>query len=179
MQVTQPTLFPVATVDNGKVSDRWYSPASLIHKARQVFNGQQFDLDPASCEMANIIVAAKRIYTIENDGLSKEWNGFTWLNPPYSDPSPFIEKFISDRCYGYILTNTDNGVQWWQTAYNACDAIALFKKRIRFIPGEGNTSSGTGTRSQTLFFFGDSDRIVKSPTFEEEFNDVANILIRN
>src|SRR5207253_2666456 len=42
------------------------------------------DLDPASCYEANQTVRASRYYTKEDDGLSKEWYGNVWLNPPYS-----------------------------------------------------------------------------------------------
>lgn len=62
-------------------SDEWYTPAQYIEAARRVMGG--IDLDPASCELANQTVKAMRYYTKKDDGLSQEWHGRIWLNPPF------------------------------------------------------------------------------------------------
>jgi hypothetical protein len=75
------TLFDVDEVPVVSKSNEWYTPARYIEAAREVMQG--IDLDPASCEMANRTVRATRFYTKEQDGLSQEWYGRVWLNPPY------------------------------------------------------------------------------------------------
>ncbi len=62
-------------------SNEWYTPAKYIEAAREVMGA--IDLDPASCELANQTVKASRYYSKEDNGLSKEWYGRVWLNPPY------------------------------------------------------------------------------------------------
>jgi hypothetical protein len=64
-------------------SAEWYTPPSVIEPARAVLGG--IDLDPASCRVAQTIVQARRLFTAQDDGLTKDWVPSTdsvWLNPP-------------------------------------------------------------------------------------------------
>lgn len=74
-------LFDISLPEPQGKSNEWYTPAKYIEAARAVMGS--IDLDPASCEMANRTVKATRYYTKEENGLSKEWYGNVWLNPPY------------------------------------------------------------------------------------------------
>jgi hypothetical protein len=62
-------------------SNEWYTPAKFVNAARKLMG--DIDLDPASSEAANKAVKAGKIFTIDDDGLSKKWKGRVWLNPPY------------------------------------------------------------------------------------------------
>lgn len=64
-------------------SNEWYTPARYVEAVREVFGGV-IDLDPASCEYANRIVQARRIYTIHDNALEREWHARSiFCNPPY------------------------------------------------------------------------------------------------
>jgi DNA N-6-adenine-methyltransferase (Dam) len=90
-------------------SNEWYTPSKYIEAAREVMGS--IDLDPASCELANKTVKATKYYTKEEDGLSKEWHGRVWLNPPYGKINPipgstksyqriFVEKLLREYTAG-------------------------------------------------------------------------------
>jgi DNA N-6-adenine-methyltransferase (Dam) len=96
---------PTSTVLQGK-SNEWYTPSRYIEAARSVMGS--IDLDPASCELANRTVKAKRYFTKEDNGLSKEWYGNVWLNPPYgrmygsTGTTAFATRLIEDYKKGNI-----------------------------------------------------------------------------
>ncbi|MBE1302005.1 MAG: hypothetical protein GJ680_19130 [Alteromonadaceae bacterium] len=58
-----------------------YTPPDIVEMARQVLGS--IDLDPASSEIANQRVQAKKIFTEKDDGLKQEWVGKVWLNHPF------------------------------------------------------------------------------------------------
>ncbi|MEW6737382.1 MAG: DNA N-6-adenine-methyltransferase, partial [Acidobacteriota bacterium] len=59
----------------------WYTPEEYAEAVRDVLG--EIDLDPASCEEANRVIRAKQYYTIHDNGLTKDWLGRVFLNPPY------------------------------------------------------------------------------------------------
>jgi hypothetical protein len=63
--------------------NEWYTPARFIDLARKVMGG--IDLDPASSDIAQETVQATTYFTKDDDGLSREWAGKVWLNPPYAE----------------------------------------------------------------------------------------------
>lgn len=63
-------------------SNEWFTPSRYIEAARAVMGS--VDLDPASCELANRTVRAKRFYTQRENGLEQSWHGNVWCNPPYN-----------------------------------------------------------------------------------------------
>jgi hypothetical protein len=70
-------------------TDERYTP-------RWIFDalGETFDLDPASPVDAQTNVPAHHRYTREDDGLAQVWYGFVWVNPPFSNTTPWADKFM-------------------------------------------------------------------------------------
>lgn len=97
-------------------SDEHYTPKWIFDELQTVF-----DLDVAGSE--NSCVPAVRIYTKEIDGLSQAWNGFIWMNPPYSKPTPWVEKFIQHN-NGVALLPVTKG-RWFDALWDGDTVIAL------------------------------------------------------
>jgi phage N-6-adenine-methyltransferase len=151
---------PSLTQEGGK-SNEWYTPARYIEAAREVMGG--IDLDPASCEIANQVVKAKRYYTKEDNGLTQEWTGNIWLNPPYSSEcsptgregsrqglaKPFIFKLIREYEQGNIteavlLITSDTDASWFMPLWNY--PICFADHKVMFHrPGRSNEGQFFGT----------------------------------
>ncbi len=66
---------------HSKASVEWGTPFDIFTRARNVFGGV-IELDPMSSVVFNRRVCAERIYTKEDDGLSKPWVAKTlFINP--------------------------------------------------------------------------------------------------
>jgi phage N-6-adenine-methyltransferase len=118
----------------GTGDNEWYTPVKYLDLVRIVFGGE-IDLDPASTEFANKTVQAKRIFTVEDDGLSQEWGGKVWLNPPYGKAiSKFVAKANLESTKGITvvcLVPARTDTRWW---WDSCihHEIRFIKGRIKF-----------------------------------------------
>lgn len=152
---------PAAPVRDG---DEWYTPAEELARAREVMGG--IDLDPASCPAAQAIVKATAYYGeggFHADGLAtmSPWRGRVWLNPPYSDPEPWIDRLIAEFDAGnvieaIVLVNARTETEWFHRLWRHRHATPCFRlKRISFTAGDGGKSQ-TGFMGQVFFHLGKS-----------------------
>ena len=136
----------------------WYTPAQYLDAARDVLG--EIDLDPASSDKAQETVCAGDYFTEEDDGLSKEWHGRVWLNPPYAQPliSEFLAKMVAEYSAGrvtagIVLTNDCTDTAWFHETAEVADAICFTRGRISFYNAAG--IGGSPTQGQAFFYFGD------------------------
>ena len=141
----------------GTGENEWYTPQEHIDAAYKVLGA--IDLDPASSEIANQRVQAGQIFTIADDGLTKEWGGKVWMNPPYAQPhiANFIEKLASEYEAGRVteaiaLTHNYTDTQWFHRAALSCAAICFTRGRIGFLSPEGKRAAPT--QGQAFFYYG-------------------------
>lgn len=73
-------------------SDDYYTP-SWVFEAM----GLDFDLDVAAPPGGIEWLPARRYFTMEDDGLAQPWSGRVWMNPPYSDVTPWVNRFVDHR----------------------------------------------------------------------------------
>lgn len=152
----------------------WFTPAEYIERARQTLG--EIDLDPASCDLAQQIIEAKKYHTLEDDGLKQKWKGRVWLNPPYAGPliAAFSDKMLESIKSGDVpaavmLTNAYTETSWFHGLANAAAALCFTRGRIKFESPHGEKCSPTN--GQVFFYFGDN------PTaFWENFYDVGFVV---
>ena len=143
----------------GTGENEWYTPDVYIEAAREVFGGS-IALDPASSDIANQVVKAKRFFSKADDGLKCHWQAESlWMNPPYSQPEIrlFSEKLAMEWLAGHVgqavaLTHNYTDTAWFHTLANACDAICFTRGRIGFVSPEGKKAAPT--QGQAFFYFG-------------------------
>lgn len=109
-------------------SDEWYTPVWLMDRLREEFN---FTLDAAACKTSHIV---DRYYSIDNDGLSKDWTGETvFCNPPYSNISKWVQKFSETDGVVVALVPVRAGTGYWSKyVYPYAKEILIFRGRIKF-----------------------------------------------
>src|SRR5262249_21718731 len=117
-------------------NNEWHTPPEYIELARAVFG--EIDLDPASNEIAQKIVAAKQFFKYvskRNNGMTKPWHGRVWLNPPFSpnEIAAFVGKLVGEYEKDHISAAimlasnyTDSG--WFQRLARYASAISFPKK---------------------------------------------------
>jgi len=162
-------MHTTAHVSRATGENEWYTPAVFTDAARRVMG--EIDLDPASSDIANESVKAKKYFTIADDGLAKDWGGRVWMNPPYSQPliAHFCGKLLDDLEYGNIeqaitLTNNATETKWLNRMIDKCTVICFPIGRVRFIDKEGNPS-GAPLQGQIILYFGfNTDRFIREFT---------------
>lgn len=152
----------------------WYTPAEHVEHARCVLG--VIDLDPASSAVAQETIKAESYFSADDDGLSQQWHGRVWLNPPYNHPTveQFIDKLIEERAaarttQAILLTHNSTDTAWFHKAANASSAICFPRGRIAFVDTAGDRDAPT--QGQAFFFFGPDTR-----PFKAEFSQVGFVV---
>jgi phage N-6-adenine-methyltransferase len=176
-RVTTDVLATKAHVSQNTGEVEWYTPAEYIEAARQVLGG--IDLDPASSEAANAVVKAERFFGQADDGLTKDWQGRVWMNPPYAQPAVghFTAKLAlsvesGDVSAALVLVNNATETEWFANLARVADAICFPNGRVRFwSPGRETAAPLQG---QALVYVGpDVDRFAAA---FNPFGFVAQVL---
>lgn len=185
--ILQPALLggaPVATspavskrhFDAGESSE-WYTPARFIEAARATMGG--IDLDPASCALANATVKAARFFDRQQDGLSQQWRGRVWINPPYSDyrgqaaewASRLLAEYLAGRVQqAVLLVNLSTAYQAPMQQIARLGAVCLVAERIAFCDATGRPQSSP-TQANVLFYLGE-----RRQAFGEQFRCFGAVL---
>lgn len=121
-------------LDNVVDSDDWYTPPWIFDGL-----GLRFDLDVAHPDTPSA-VPTDRFFTVADDGLSQEWTGLVWCNPPYSDPQPWCAKWARYEGGGMILLRADLSTRGPFSAFSAASSIYVPRGRLQFISGSGAPS---------------------------------------
>lgn len=141
---------------SGRTGDRprrddWFTP-KWIFDALNI----QFDLDVCSPVNGVEWIPVKNHFNIYDDGLSKEWEGKrVWMNPPYSNPTPWINKFRINN-NGIALIPTTIG-KWWLDLYEDERAKWLALPPMRFIDPNGQIASNTMPSRAWLVAMGETN----------------------
>lgn len=140
-----------------KATDEWYTPFGIFS-----FLGE-FDLDPCA-PIDPLWRTAKVMYNKNDDGLSQEWHGRVWLNPPYS--RPLIEQFVrkmAEHGNGIaLLFNRCDNAMFHDIIFPTATAMKFLRKRIRFYRPDGTRGDSPGCGSVLVAWGEDNARIIRN-----------------
>lgn len=130
-------------------SNEWYTPKYIFSAMECHFNQDV----AAPVDRRYNQVPANEFITVES--LSRKWNGFIWMNPPFEGRNgivPWLEKFIRHG-NGVALTPDRTSTAWWHLIANNSNSVLFVKNKVKFLKPDGslgeNPSNGT-----TLFAIG-------------------------
>jgi len=111
-----------------------------------------FDLDPCGLQWHK---TANKIISLPDDGLIEQWNGRVWLNPPYSNPKPFIKK-LAEHGNGIALVLNSTDTDWFQEyGLKKANGMYLLKGRPKFT--RMDMSPVSIMRGVVLFAYGEQN----------------------
>jgi len=73
------------------------------------------------------------------DGLVMEWGDKTYVNPPYSNPLPWVKKAIKESKKGktvVMLLRMDTSTKWFKELQEAGSTFLWINGRLRFNTGK-------------------------------------------
>ena len=142
-------------------NDEWGTPDSIFIP---LDNKYKFTLDPCASpqgvtflkesvqrqppteEVLTTQPKCSKFYTIENDGLSKDWSGETvFVNPPYSNIKDWIDKGVQESkkpntvCCFLVPARTET--KWFKQVWENASNIFFYHKRIKFLKNGMETNS--------------------------------------
>lgn len=135
-------------------SDHWSTPPKLVTAMESEFG--RFDLDPC-CRPET--AKAEKFYTQVDDGLSNPWNGKIWLNPPYSNPAPWLKKAIQETESGrasivVALLPSCTDTNWFHAYVLGRSEVRYMRGRITFCDWNGKPSGRSRFASMLAIYRG-------------------------
>ena len=131
-------------------NDEWLTPPDLLKKLGN------FDLDPCS-PISRPWDTAKCHFNITDDGLTKEWFGCVWCNPPYGkEASKWLSK-LADHGNGIALifarTETE---MFFHQVWAKASAVLFIEGRLYFHYVDGKRASANSGAPSVLVAYGNS-----------------------
>lgn len=121
-------------------TDDWYTPPEMLKAL-----GEVFDLDPCS-PGAGHWVPARKVFTIEDDGLKQEWEGYVFMNPPFGSRNghvPWLKKFL-EHGNGIAIARAYTSSAWFHQWAIQADAMLFPKGKTKFVRPDGSIGKCPG-----------------------------------
>ena len=128
-------------------TDLWSTPQALFDELN---NQHHFSLDV--CAIPENAKCA-RYFTPDDNGLTKEWKGVCWMNPPYGRAiKDWVKKAYDSSqvgCKVVCLLPARTDTAWWHD-YCMKGSITFIRGRLRF----GGSKNGAPFPSAIVIFNG-------------------------
>lgn len=130
-------------------TDEWLTPPDVIKSLGE------FDLDPCS-PINRPWATAKHHYTIEDNGLNKDWNNSrVWLNPPYGpETGKWLQK-LAEHGNGVALIFARTETEMFHDyVWDKASAVLFLKGRLYFHYVDGSRAAANAGGPSVLVAYG-------------------------
>ena len=136
-----------------------FSSATALWETPQEFFdalNREFHFDTDVCALAEN-AKCKRFYSPEKDGLSQEWQGVCWCNPPYGrEIGKWVKKAAESHCTTVMLLPARTDTRWFHDyIYNKAE-VRFIKGRLKF----GNSKNSAPFPNMVVIFRGEQTKTV-------------------
>lgn len=111
-----------------ETKDDYYTPAFIFERMAITF-----DIDVCAPPSGIPWIPAARFFTKADDGLSQPWDGRVWMNPPYSQATPWVQRFMQHR-NGIALVGHAKSA-WHNRLWADCDGAVVPFDYFDFVGG--------------------------------------------
>jgi hypothetical protein len=111
-------------------NDELYTPRFIFDALNVIF-----ELDVCAPKEGPLHTPAVDYYDIDSNGLMAEWYGRVWMNPPYSKPDPWINKWL-DHKNGFALVPFSKS-NWFGRLWDSEAAVCRLPTNTAFVTPEG------------------------------------------
>ncbi|HYW77226.1 MAG TPA: adenine methyltransferase [Gammaproteobacteria bacterium] len=127
----------------------WLTPPWIIERVGLL------DLDPCAAPEPRPWDTAKRHITLPDDGLSAEWSGSVWLNPPYGrETAKWLSKLAShNNGIALVFARTDTRM-FHEYVFGRCSALLFLSGRPHFHKPDGMKAAGNSGGPLVLIAYG-------------------------
>jgi hypothetical protein len=127
----------------------WLTPPHIIDALGP------FDLDP--CAAPGWVTAEKHI-TLPDDGLTAEWSGRVWLNPPYgAEVWDWLAKLAEHGNGTALIFARTETTGFVREVWGKATALLFLHGRLHFHHADGTRADANSGAPSVLVAYGDSD----------------------
>lgn len=121
-------------------SDDWYTPPDIFAALHL-----EFDLDPCSPGSGHW-VPARRIFTKADDGLSQNWEGCVFMNPPFGGRHghiPWLQRFLQ-HANGIAVVRAYTSSGWFHDWAVHAETMLFPRGKTKFVRPDGTIGTAPG-----------------------------------
>lgn len=134
-------------------SDEWLTPPEILRALGE------FDLDPCA-PTTRPWDTARAHYTINDDGLSKDWDGRVWLNPPFGREAAAWLRKLARHGNGIALIPARTETRmFYESVWGVADAICFIRGRPHFHYVDGRRAVANSGAPIALVAYGQINRL--------------------
>lgn len=129
----------IHTKPNGGATVEWLTPPEIIEALGP------FDLDPCA-HPSQPWATAKHMSTLPVDGLTLDWAGSVWLNPPYGRAiADWLAKLAAHGDgVALVPARTEVEAWFWPHIWEAATAVLFIRGRLYFRKPDGSKAGNAG-----------------------------------
>jgi hypothetical protein len=133
------------------ITDQWLTPPEIVKSLGE------FDLDPCT-PIIRPWDTAKIHYNVLDNGLTKEWFGRVWMNPPYGQECiDWLKKLsIHNNGISLIFARTETKM-FFEYVWKKATSVFFFEGRLHFYNVKGERCKANAGAPSCLISYGENN----------------------